>query len=44
MVLVRWRSNRHGALLIEHRPALMSDEEVVHVVRVLFLLRQNPLE
>jgi hypothetical protein len=33
-----------GTLLFEHRPALMSDQQVVHVVRVLFLLRQNPLE
>jgi len=38
------RSSPAARLLFEHRPALMSDEQVVHVVRVLFLLRQNPFE
>ena len=33
-----------GGLLLEHRPALVADEQVVHVIRVLFLLRQDPLE
>jgi len=33
-----------GYLLLEHRPALVADEQVVHVVRVLFLLRQDALE
>ena len=31
-------------LLFEHRPALVSHEQVVHVVRMLLLLRQNPFE
>src|SRR5438132_8064173 len=31
-------------LLLEHRPAFMGHEEVVHVVRVLLLLREDPLE
>src|SRR3989441_6305223 len=32
------------ALFLEHRLALVADEQVVHVVRVLFLLRQDPLQ
>src|SRR5207253_9951241 len=32
------------ALFREHRLSLMADEQVVHVVRVLFLLRQDSLE
>src|SRR5206468_11210811 len=31
-------------LLFEHRPSLVSHEQVVHVVRMLVLLRQNPFE
>src|SRR5438876_1019149 len=31
-------------LLLEHRPAFMSHEQVVHVVRVLLLLREDPFE
>src|SRR5438132_5002524 len=31
-------------LLLEHRPAFMGHEEVVHVVRVLLLLREDPFE
>src|SRR5512147_2458019 len=29
---------------LEHRPALVADEQVVHVVRVLLLLREDALE
>src|SRR2546425_4034909 len=32
------------ALFLEHRLSLMADEQVVHVVCVLFLLRQDSLE
>src|SRR5262245_51220488 len=32
------------SLLFEHRAALVRDKKVVHVIRVLFLLCQNPFE
>ena len=31
-------------LLLQHRPALVGREEVVHIVGVLLFLRQDPLE
>src|SRR6266481_5427170 len=35
---------RTRPLFVEHRPAFMGHEQVVHVVRVLLLLREDPFE
>src|SRR6266404_1167434 len=37
-------ARRTRPLFVEHRPAFMGHEQVVHVVRMLLLLRQNPFE
>src|SRR3989442_11739536 len=42
--LFRSLSPNTYALFLEHRLSLMADEQVVHVVCVLFLLRQDSLE
>jgi len=41
-IAITARSLARIGLLPQHRPALVGDEQVVHVVRVLLLDRQNP--
>ena len=36
--------SHNRALLLKHRATLVGDKEVVHVVRMLLLLREDPLE
>src|ERR1700722_1760850 len=43
-IRVPWRVPAALPSFIEHRPAFVTHQEVVHVIRVLFFLRENPLE